>query len=98
MSRTFELSQDGRTLYETLDIDNGRSDIPLVIRYVYDASVQICRATGIPIRNAQCLKKILMIAVVHPDKLSTTERVFKGNRISTMMKPNAFKLAHWQEH
>ena len=38
MSRTFELSQDGRTLYETLDIANGRSDIPLVIRYVYNAS------------------------------------------------------------
>jgi len=38
MSRTFELSQDGQTLYETLDIANGRSDIPLVIRYVYSAS------------------------------------------------------------
>jgi len=36
MSRTFELSQDGRSLYETLHIDNGRSDTPLVIRYVYD--------------------------------------------------------------
>jgi hypothetical protein len=38
MSRTFELFQNGRTLYETLDIANGRSDIPLVIRYVYNAS------------------------------------------------------------
>jgi hypothetical protein len=36
MSRTFELSQDGQSLYETLYIDNGRSDTPLVIRYVYD--------------------------------------------------------------
>jgi hypothetical protein len=38
MSRTFELSQDGQSLYETLHIDNGRSDTPLVIRYVYDVA------------------------------------------------------------
>ncbi len=38
MSRTFELSQDGRKLYETLHIDNGRAKTPLVIRYVYDIS------------------------------------------------------------
>lgn len=38
MSRTFELSQDGRQLYETLHIDNGRSRTPLVIRYVYDVA------------------------------------------------------------
>ena len=38
MSRTFELSQDGRQLYETLHIDNGRARAPLIIRYVYDAA------------------------------------------------------------
>ncbi len=38
MSRTFELSQDGRKFYETLHIDNGRSKTPIVIRYVYDAT------------------------------------------------------------
>jgi hypothetical protein len=38
MSRTFELSQDGRKFYETLRIDNGRSKTPIVIRYVYDAA------------------------------------------------------------
>ncbi|MGD0964249.1 MAG: hypothetical protein ABSA57_10160 [Candidatus Acidiferrales bacterium] len=37
MSRTFELSQDGRKLFETLHIDNRRFS-PLVIHYVYDAS------------------------------------------------------------
>lgn len=37
MSRTFELSPDGRQLYEILSIDNGRHS-PLVIRYVYDAA------------------------------------------------------------
>ena len=37
MSRTFELSQDGRKLFETLHIDNRRSSA-LVIHYVYDAS------------------------------------------------------------
>ena len=37
MSRTFELSQDGRQFDETLRIDNGRSKTPIVIRYVFDA-------------------------------------------------------------
>jgi hypothetical protein len=37
MSRTFELSSDGRRFYETLHIDNGRSKTPIVIRYAYDA-------------------------------------------------------------
>jgi hypothetical protein len=37
MSRTFELSQDGRQFYETLRIDNSWSKTALVIRYVYDA-------------------------------------------------------------
>jgi hypothetical protein len=36
MNRTFELHQDGRQLIETLRIANGRSDTPIVIRYVYD--------------------------------------------------------------
>lgn len=38
MSRTFQLSRDGRQLFETLHIDIGRSDTPLVIRYVYDTA------------------------------------------------------------
>jgi hypothetical protein len=38
MNRTFELSREGRQLYETLHIDNGRSRAPIVIRYVYDIS------------------------------------------------------------
>jgi len=36
MNRTFELSRDGRRLFETLHIDNGRSNTPISIRYVYD--------------------------------------------------------------
>jgi len=36
MSRTFELSSDGRQLYETLHMATGRNNTPLVIRYVYD--------------------------------------------------------------
>ncbi len=36
MSRTFELSSDGRQLYETLHMTSGRSNTSLVIRYVYD--------------------------------------------------------------
>lgn len=36
MSRTYELSYDGRELYETLHMTTGRSNTPLVIRYVYE--------------------------------------------------------------
>jgi hypothetical protein len=38
MSRTLELSSDGRQYYETWHIENGRSGSPVVIRYVYDAA------------------------------------------------------------
>jgi hypothetical protein len=38
MSRTYELSYDGTQLYETLHLTVGRSNTPLVIRYVYDQS------------------------------------------------------------
>ncbi len=34
--RTFELAPGGQRLYETLQLDNGRSGSPVVIRYVYD--------------------------------------------------------------
>jgi hypothetical protein len=37
MSRTFELSQDGRKLLETVHVDNRKSP-PLILHYVYDAS------------------------------------------------------------
>ena len=36
MSRTFELSEDGRQLYLTLHMTTGRSNTPLVVRYIYD--------------------------------------------------------------
>ena len=39
MSRTFELSSDGRQLYETLHVTSGRNNTPLVIRYVYDIPI-----------------------------------------------------------
>lgn len=38
MSRRFELSEDGRQLFETIHMTVGRSGSPLVIRYVYDAA------------------------------------------------------------
>jgi hypothetical protein len=38
MSRTFELSQDGRQVYETLHVDGSKSKGPLVVRYVYDVA------------------------------------------------------------
>ena len=40
MSRTFELSSDGRQFYETWHIEDGRSGPAIVIRYVYDAATQ----------------------------------------------------------
>ena len=38
MSRTFELSADGLQLYETLHMVRGRSNTPVVVRFVYDAT------------------------------------------------------------
>jgi hypothetical protein len=38
MSRTIELSPDGRQFYETWRIENGKSGSPIVIRYVFDAA------------------------------------------------------------
>ncbi len=40
MSRTFELSPDGRQLYETLNLKLGRSNYDTSIRYVYDIPIQ----------------------------------------------------------
>jgi hypothetical protein len=37
MSRTFELSQDGRKLLETVHVDNRKSPA-LILHYVYNAS------------------------------------------------------------
>ena len=39
MSRVFELSPDGKQLYETLHLTTGRSNTPVVIRYAYDQQV-----------------------------------------------------------
>jgi len=38
MSRTFELSGDGRQFFETVHVDRGKSKGLLVIRYVYDVA------------------------------------------------------------
>jgi hypothetical protein len=43
MSRTFELSPDGRQIYETWHIENGRSGSPITIRYVFDAATEYSR-------------------------------------------------------
>jgi hypothetical protein len=38
MSRTFELSKDGRQFYETVHVDRGKSKGLLAIRFVYDVA------------------------------------------------------------
>jgi len=40
MSRTFELSSDGRQLFETLDMKVGRNNTEVSIRYAYDIPSQ----------------------------------------------------------
>jgi hypothetical protein len=35
----FELSPNGKQLYETLHLTTGRSNTPVVIRYAYDQQV-----------------------------------------------------------
>src|SRR5205823_1566726 len=39
ISRTFELSSDGRQLYETLHLTSGRNNTPFVVRYAYDIPI-----------------------------------------------------------
>jgi hypothetical protein len=46
MSRTFELSSDGRRLYETINVDHGKKS-PIVIRYAYDVATADVQS-GIP--------------------------------------------------
>jgi len=46
MSRTYELSYDGTQLYETLHMTTGRSNTPLIIRYVYDQSAALPAAAA----------------------------------------------------
>lgn len=43
MSRTFELSEDGRQLYETLHMKMGRSNTETSFRFVYDIPPQTQR-------------------------------------------------------
>ena len=43
MSRTFELSEDGRQLYETIRMDGGKSARPVRARFVYDIPVASSR-------------------------------------------------------
>ena len=38
ITRTFELSLDGRQMIETMTIDNGSIAVPVVLKYVYDAA------------------------------------------------------------
>jgi hypothetical protein len=38
ITRTFELSPDGRQMTETMTIDNGSISVPVVLKYVYDAA------------------------------------------------------------
>ncbi len=56
LNRTFELSPDGRQLYETIHIDNGKS-APIVIRYVYDASADSTPPSDQSDPNAPVLKR-----------------------------------------
>ncbi len=43
MSRTIELSPDGRQVYETWRIENGKSGTPITVRYVFDAADEYAR-------------------------------------------------------
>ena len=38
VTRTFELSPDGRQMIETTEVDSGGLTVPIAIRYVYDAA------------------------------------------------------------
>jgi hypothetical protein len=53
MSRTYELSYDGTQLYDTLHMTVGRSNTPLVVRYVYDQAVGSTAAASSTPASAQ---------------------------------------------
>jgi len=46
MTRSFELSDDGTQLYETLHLTTGRSNTPVVIRYVYNETGEASANAG----------------------------------------------------
>jgi hypothetical protein len=48
MSRVYELSYDGTQLYETLHLTVGRSNTPLIIRFVYDQAPGSAAAAASP--------------------------------------------------
>jgi hypothetical protein len=57
MSRTFELSSDGRQFFETVHIDRGKSKGLLVIRLVYDAAGAATQATHETDPNQPVMKR-----------------------------------------
>jgi hypothetical protein len=57
MSRTFELSSDGRQFFETVHIDRGKSKGLLVIRFVYDAAGAATQATHETDPNQPVMKR-----------------------------------------
>ncbi len=65
MSRTFELSQDGRQFFETVHVDRGKSKGLLVIRYVYDVAGTSSQADHESDPDQPVLKR-------HPDTSDST--------------------------
>ncbi len=65
MSRTFELSADGRQFFETVHVDRGKSKGQLVIRYVFDVASSSSQADHESDPNQPVLKR-------HADPSDTT--------------------------
>jgi hypothetical protein len=57
MSRSFELSYDGTQMYETLHLTEGRSNTPVVIRYVYDIGMTGAAPAGVTPAAAPAAKQ-----------------------------------------
>jgi hypothetical protein len=57
MNRTFELSSDGRQIFETIHVDRGKSIGLLVIRFVYDVAGAATQATHETDPNQPVLKR-----------------------------------------
>jgi hypothetical protein len=68
MSRAFELSRDGRQIYETLNVDRSKSRGPLILRYVYDISDSKNPQTGHDSDPDQPVMKR------HPDDINDSHR------------------------
>ena len=88
MSRSFELSSDGRQFFETVHIDRGKSKGLLVIRLVYDAAGAATQATHETDPNQPVMKRRAETSASPSDAQGTqTDQGTDANQSATKPLP-----------